>query len=99
MKYTLLFIVATLMIGCADKQEPITITEYKYIKQEISIPENLFKVNKVDTPSITKELTDQDLVLLHQFILDLYTQNKSCINNLNTIKSILEAYKNGKVSN
>lgn len=100
MKYILPFIVAAFLFGCADKQqEPLTITKYEYIKQDIQVPDNLFIVNKVNTPTLTKDLNDKDLELLHQFILDLYTQNKSCINNLNTIKSILEAYKNGKVSN
>ncbi len=98
MKLILLFIVAALFIGCTQKQEPITLTEYKYIKQDISIPDNLFIVNKVETPIITNELIDKDLELLHEFILSLYTQNKTCISNINTIKSILEAYKNGKAN-
>lgn len=98
MKLILLFIAALIFIGCADKQEPITLTEYKYIKQDISIPDNLFIVNKVETPIISKDLTDKDLELLHEFILNLYTQNKTCISNLNTVKSIIEAYKNGKVN-
>ena len=100
MKYILPFIVAAFISGCAEKQqEPLIITKYEYIKQDIQVPNNLFIVNKVNTPTLTKDLNDKDLELLHAFILDLYTQNKSYISNLNTIKSILEAYKNGKVSN